>query len=171
MKATQYTTMTDNIMKKNELMSSKLEMGGVMIIKTAQKPLPDEFEGFGTAITGASCYELNLMPKTQRDEFLKDIYTQDGLDLSVGRVTIGSSDYSAELYSYDDVKDDKDLQHFSIEKDMAYVVPMIKEVINVKPDLMLFASPWSPPGWMKTGGLMCGGYMREKYLKCYANYK
>ena len=170
LKATQYTTMTDNIMKKNELMSSKLEMGGVMIIKTAQNPLPDEFEGFGTAITGASCYELNLMPKTQRDEFLKDIYTQDGLDLSVGRVTIGSSDYSAELYSYDDVKDDEDLQHFSIEKDMAYVVPMIKEVINVKPDLMLFASPWSPPGWMKTSGLMCGGYMREKYLKCYANY-
>jgi len=50
------------------------------------------------------------------------------------------------------------------------VIPMIKEILRINPDLYLFASPWSPPFWMKTGGSMCGGYMREEYLDCYADY-
>jgi glucosylceramidase len=47
---------------------------------------------------------------------------------------------------------------------------MIKEILAINPELYLFASPWSPPYWMKTGGSMCGGYMREQYLDCYADY-
>jgi glucosylceramidase len=65
---------------------------------------------------------------------------------------------------------DISLEHFSIEKDKEYIIPIIKEILEIKPDLMLFASPWSPPGWMKTGGSVGGGYMREKYLDCYADY-
>ena len=50
------------------------------------------------------------------------------------------------------------------------MIPMIKEILEVNPELYLFASPWSPPGWMKTGGSMCGGHMRAKYIECYAEY-
>lgn len=45
---------------------------------------------------------------------------------------------------------------------------MVKEALRANPDLYLFASPWSPPGWMKTGGSMCGGYVRDRYVDCYA---
>lgn len=124
------------------------------------------FLGFGVAITAASCYNLAQMEPAERRALLEEVYSK----LSFARLTIGSSDYSAELYSYDDVEGDAELKHFSIERDRAYVLPMIKEILAVRPDLTLFASPWSPPGWMKTGGLMCGGYMRSEFVECYADY-
>ena len=138
--------------------------------------LPDKnnsgrpFEGCGVAITGSSCYNLSLMDKEERQSLLKKIYSPSGLNCSVGRLSIGSSDYSAEIYTYDDVKDDIALEHFSIDRDKEYIIPIIKEILEIKPDLKLLASPWSPPGWMKTGGSLGGGHMREKYLDCYAEY-
>ena len=128
------------------------------------------FQGCGVAITGASCYDLSLMGAEERREFLEKIYGKNGLGLSIGRLTIGASDYSAEIYSYDDVEFDVELKHFSIERDEKYIIPMIKEILEINPELYIFASPWSPPGWMKTGGNMCGGYMREEFIECYAEY-
>jgi len=128
------------------------------------------FQGLGVAITGSSCYELSLMEPEQRKAFLKGIYSKEGVGLSIGRLSIGASDYSAELYSYAEVPNDMELKHFSVARDEKYIIPMIKEILEINPDIFLFASPWSPPGWMKTGGSMCGGYMREEYLDCYANY-
>ena len=130
----------------------------------------EQFTGFGVALTGASCYNLSLMDADERTRLLKSIYSDEGLDLSVGRLSIGASDYSAELYSYNDVAFDTKLEHFSIERDETYIIPMIQEILKIKPNLYLFASPWSPPGWMKTGESMCGGYMREQYVDCYADY-
>ena len=128
------------------------------------------FQGLGVAITGSSCYELSLMEPEQRKAFLKEIYSKEGVGLSIGRLSIGANDYSAELYSYAEVPNDMELKHFSVARDEKYIIPMIKEILEINPDIFLFASPWSPPGWMKTGGSMCGGYMREEYLECYANY-
>ena len=131
---------------------------------------PGDLLGFGVALTGSSCYELSTMAPEARKAFLEDIYTQKGLGLSVGRLTVGSCDYSAELYSYDDGPEDLPLENFSVKRDERYIIPMVKEALAANPDLYLFASPWSPPGWMKTGGSMCGGYMRDRYVDCYAQY-
>ena len=128
------------------------------------------FLGFGAALTPSSCYELSLMETTERTALLTHLYGKDGLGLSIGRICIASSDYSPELYSYDDVENDTELLHFSTERDEAYIIPMIKEILAIDPDIYLFASPWSPPYWMKTGGRMCGGYMRAEYVECYARY-
>lgn len=128
------------------------------------------FYGFGVAITPSSCYLLAQMEPAKRTAFLQHIYGKDGLNLSVGRLCVGSSDYSAELYTYDDIPFDTELKHFSVERDEKYVIPMIKEILNIRPDLYLYSSPWSPPGWMKTGGSICGGHMREEFVECYANY-
>ena len=140
------------------------------MLTPASAPSVRDFLGFGVAITPASCYLLKQMEPKERTAFLKSIYSKEGLNLSVGRVCIGSSDYSAELYSYDDVPFDRDLEHFSVERDEAYVIPMLREILAIRPDLYLLASPWSPPGWMKTGGLLCGGHMRDEFVECYARY-
>ena len=145
-------------------------MGEVEKLTCADKPSVRGFLGFGAAITASSCYNLSRMGQAERTAFLKSIYTKEGLNLSVGRVSIGSSDYSPELYSYDDVPGDLALEHFSVERDETYVIPMIREIISVRPDLHLLASPWSPPGWMKTGGVLCGGHMRDAFVECYARY-
>ena len=126
--------------------------------------------GFGVAITPSSCYILSRMEADARRALIEDVFTAKGLNLSVARLCIGSCDYSPEIYSYDDVEEDTSLAHFSVKRDEKYIIPMIREILAVRPDLYLFASPWSPPYWMKTGGSMCGGHMREKYLDCYADY-
>ena len=128
------------------------------------------FLGFGVAITPSSCYELSLMNPLERKNILRYIYSKDGLGLSVGRICVGSSDYSTEIYSYDDHPFDTTLEQFSVKRDEKYIIPMIKEILEINPDIYLFAFPWSPPGWMKTGGSMCGGYMREQYVDCYTDY-
>lgn len=168
LKGTHIFTDKDHFLSKQPIFPS-LKIPHVETL-TIEKNALNGFQGFGVAITPSSCFQLSLMAEEERTAFLKNIYTKDGLGLSVGRLCIGSSDYSAELYSYDDVPFDTQLRHFSIDRDRAYVIPMIKEILKINPDMLLFASPWSPPGWMKTGGSMCGGYMRSQYVDCYADY-
>lgn len=143
---------------------------GTTALTKSHSPKNSGFLGFGVAITGASCYNLSKMQADERRAFLESIYSEKGLGLSFGRLTIASSDYSAELYSYDDTENDTTLEHFSIERDKAYIIPVIREILEINPKIKLLASPWSPPAWMKTGGSLGGGYMREKYLECYAEY-
>ncbi len=139
-------------------------------VKLSSEPTAAGFYGFGAALTGSSCYLLSQMEPTERTALLRSLYTDEGLNLSVARLTIGASDYSAELYSYDDVPGDTGLEHFSIQRDESYMLPMLREILAIRPDLYLFASPWSPPGWMKTEGSLCGGFMREEYVECFADY-
>lgn len=169
MKVTQLFTTNGYTLVKREI-APALQMSGVHTVTATRKVLSDDFLGFGVALTGSSCYLLAQMPCEERTELLQRLYGKDGLNLSVARLSIGASDYSAELYSYDDTPNDTELAHFSIDRDRAYIIPMIREILAIRPDLYLFASPWSPPGWMKTGDSMCGGFMRSKYLDCYAEY-
>lgn len=168
MKARQILTDANHCMAELEIFKSLMVPGANTLY--VEKEAVEGFKGFGVAITGSSCYNLSTMKENERKDLLHKIYSKDGIGLSVGRLCIGSSDYSAELYSYDDVPFDTELKHFSIDRDKEYIIPMIKEILEVRPDLFLFASPWSPPGWMKTGENMCGGYMRDEYLECYAEY-
>ena len=169
MKATQYSTN-----KYGEFIPYTLKpalyMGGSYTAQKCSQSENTNFMGFGVAITGSSCYNLSKMPKSERRQLLEHIYGKNGLGLSIGRLSIGSSDYSAELYTYDDTENDIELKDFSIERDMEYIIPIIKEIIEINPEIKLFASPWTPPGWMKTGGSSCGGHMRKKYISCYADY-
>ncbi len=126
--------------------------------------------GFGCAYTDSACFLLSGMQPSARQIFLEDTFSPSKMNLNVGRISIGASDYSRDLYSYDDVTDDIDLKHFSIAHDDAYILPMLREMRRLNPELFLLSTPWSPPGWMKTYGSMLGGWMTSKYLAPYAAY-
>ena len=126
--------------------------------------------GFGSAYTDASCFLLSSMPPESRRSFLTDTFSPQAMNLSVGRTSIGASDYSREVYSYDDTPGDVTMTHFSIAHDEGYILPMLREMRGINPDLFLLASPWSPPGWMKTYGSMLGGWMQYKSMAPYALY-
>jgi glucosylceramidase len=127
--------------------------------------------GFGGAFTDASCYLFSKMDAGPRAKLLQEFFGPGGLGLSVGRTCIGSSDYSCSAYSFDDSPSpDPELKNFSIEHDRAYILPTLREALRVNPDLYLFSTPWSPPGWMKTGGSLLGGSMRKPYFPSYAQY-
>jgi len=126
--------------------------------------------GFGAAFTDAACYTFNQLSPSAREQLFHELFHPSEMGLSVCRTCIGSSDYSTKMYSYDEGEADPELKRFSIEQDRHYVVPMLREARKVNPDLFLFSSPWSPPGWMKAGGSMLGGSMRRRYMPAYAHY-
>lgn len=168
MKGIVISTDKDRLQARSELFPA-LSVPGADRLLVSDESLTG-FYGFGAAITPSSCYELNRMEPGARKKLLEHLYGKEGIGLAVGRICIASCDYSPEIYSYDDVPFDTALEHFSIERDKAYVIPMLKEILAINPDLRLLASPWSPPFWMKTGGSMCGGYMRSEFIDCYADY-
>ena len=127
-----------------------------------------EILGFGAAFTDASCYMFSQLSAEAREQLLHELFHPSEMGLNVCRTCIGASDYSTELYSFDEGEPDPELKRFSIDHDRAYFLPALRQARKENPDLFLFSSPWSPPGWMKAGGSMLGGSMRQKYFDSYA---
>jgi glucosylceramidase len=129
-----------------------------------------EILGFGGAFTDAACYTFNQLAPQAREQLLHEMFHPSEMGLSVCRTCIGSSDYSTKVYSFDEGEPDPDLTRFSIEHDREYILPILRQARKANPELFLFSSPWSPPGWMKFNGTMLGGSMRRYYLPAYAKY-
>ncbi len=168
---------TSNTKKHEELapiawerLKSTHDAGGAdqVVVDDSQRFQP--MLGFGCAYTDASCFLLNSMQPDARRKLLHETFSPQEMNLNVGRTSIGASDYSRNVYSYNDTADDLTMQHFSIAHDEAYILPMLREMRRINPDLFLLSTPWSPPGWMKTYGSMLGGWMTERYLAPYALY-
>jgi glucosylceramidase len=129
-----------------------------------------EILGFGGAFTDAACYMFNQLEATAREKLLHELFHPSEMGLSVCRTCVGSSDYSTKVYGFDEGEPDPDLARFSIEHDREYILPVLRQARQANPELFLFSSPWSPPGWMKFSGTMLGGSMRRHYLPAYAQY-
>ncbi|HEY0778218.1 MAG TPA: glycoside hydrolase family 30 beta sandwich domain-containing protein [Gemmatirosa sp.] len=130
-----------------------------------------EVLGFGAAFTDAACYTFNRLAAGARGALFHELYHPSEMGLNVGRACVGSSDYSTAAYSYDEsATPDPQLTRFSIAHDRRWILPMLREVRAVNPDLFLLASPWSPPAWMKDNDSLLGGTIRRRYLGPYADY-
>lgn len=128
--------------------------------------------GFGGCFSELGWEALQLANKEERETFLEELFSKDKCDFNVGRVPIGASDFSLAWYSCDEADGDYDLKHFNIERDKQYTIPFIREAQKRQKDFSLFASPWSPPTWMKTMKVCNYGTIRmeDRVLKTYAQY-
>ena len=133
----------------------------------AAQPM-QEYLGMGACLTDASAWLISRMNRRERKAFYK--YVFGDLGISILRLNCGSCDYATELYNYDDTPDDVQMEHFSVERDNLYYIPVIKEMQAACPDLFTFSSIWSVPGWMKSSGRMAGGKLLDEYLPATANY-
>ncbi len=128
--------------------------------------------GFGGAFTEAAAYTLSQVTTNLREEVLQSYYNKsEGLNYTIGRVHINSCDFCLENYTY--VNDfDVDLESFNIDRELQYVVPLIKDAEKIAGHkISLMASPWSPPAWMKSNNEMNhGGVLLPKYYQVWANY-
>jgi glucosylceramidase len=129
-----------------------------------------EVLGFGGAMTDATCYTFNRLAPSEREKLFHEMFHPSEMGLSVCRICVGSSDYSTKVYSFDEGAPDPNLTRFSIDRDREYILPILREARKANPDLFLFSSPWSPPGWMKFNNSMLGGSMRKYYFPAYAQY-
>jgi glucosylceramidase len=130
-----------------------------------------EILGFGGALTDATCYVLNQLSETERQAVMHDLFAPGEMAMNVCRTCIGASDYSRTAYTFDESPEpDPELKNFSIDHDKAYILPVLRDARKANPELFLFSSPWTPPGWMKSGGSMLGGAMRKPSFAPYAQY-
>jgi len=130
-------------------------------------------EGFGGAFTEAAAVTFYRMPAAIRAEILRAYFDPfAGHGYTLCRTHINSCDFALGNYAYDDVAGDTELQHFSIEHDRQALLPMIQEALQLTGTaLKLFASPWSPPAWMKTNGEMNhGGRLKPECQAAWARY-
>ena len=126
------------------------------------------FLGFGGAFTQSSGYNYLKLSDEERRSLLNDYFSADGLNYSMGRLPIGSCDFSPEKYSY---SYREDLSDFSIEKDKQYILPMLNDVKKIKNDIKLVSSPWSPPEFMKDNKkLVFGGKLLDGFKETWATY-
>ncbi|HBO99284.1 MAG TPA: hypothetical protein DD637_05565 [Verrucomicrobia bacterium] len=149
---------------------SDLPQGNANTVDLDAAAADHPFTGLGVSIPESSCWLLSRLPAEKRAEILRAVWTADGAGLSVARLQIGSSDYSMHAYTYDDVAGDTELEHFSIDPDRRYVLPVVKEIQKINPDVTFFASPWSPPAWMKDNGNVAGGSLLREHYGVYARY-
>ncbi|MEI6274398.1 MAG: glycoside hydrolase family 30 beta sandwich domain-containing protein [Prolixibacteraceae bacterium] len=132
-------------------------------------------DGFGFALTGGSAFLINQLPSQTRDALLKELFTTDSTYIGVSylRISIGSSDLDASVFSYDDMpagQTDTGLLKFSIEPDQSNLIPILKGIVALNPGIKILGSPWSPPTWMKTNQNSVGGSLKPEYYGVYANY-
>ncbi len=148
--------------------------GNVIYVDETQIYQP--IEGFGAAFTDSAAYLLNeiALPKSALTSTMNDLFGRagNGIGLSFMRTPMGASDLARTQYSYDDNNGTADptLANFSIAHDQADVIPIILQARTLNPQMKLMASPWSPPGWMKTSGSMVGGQLQSTMYAPFAGY-
>jgi len=131
-----------------------------------------EIEGIGGAITDSSAAVWSSLPEEARKRLLKDYFSPtEGIGYSLVRTTIHSCDFSPEPYTYCE-DGDKSLKSFSLAHDQRDRLPMLRSaIVAAGGSLKVYASPWSPPGWMKdNGSLMNGGSLLPSHSRTWANY-
>jgi glucosylceramidase len=133
-----------------------------IVINTAEPQ--QTFKGWGTCFNELDYDAWSLLSETDRTLFTKRLFNPNGdLRLGVGRISVGASDYACDWYSCDETSydgtnsdgtlnyaTDFTMEHFTIDRDRQKVIPSIKQALAENPDMTFWASPWSPPQWMKT---------------------
>ena len=136
-----------------------------------------EMDGFGYAITYSASYNLMQMAPAARKAFLTRTFSRtSGYGVSYVRISIGCSDFSSTEYS---LCDEPGLEHFRLHSDETnYVIPILKEILAINPDLKIIGSPWTCPKWMKIKSLSdpvgydswTSGTLNPKHYQTYADY-
>jgi glucosylceramidase len=185
------STTPASVWQKNQIKSGSksVENRSSIVINSEKKE--QKIDGFGGCFNELGWEALNTLPDENRELIIKSLFdTLNGCRFNLGRMPIGANDYAIDWYSFDESKDDFDMTDFTIERDRKRLIPYIRNARNYNPRLSIWASPWSPPSWMKTNnhyacspdsvnGLSEAGRgkelqnqfrMEDKYLKAYALY-
>ena len=148
--------------------------GGIPIVIDEQQTM-QTMDGFGFALTGGSAELMIKMNKAERAKLLKDLFATDGdaIGVSYIRLSIGASDLNSFVFSYNDLPEgetDFPLAKFDLGQDKKDVIPVMKEILAINPNIKILSSPWSAPVWMKTNDRVKGGALNPECYDVYARY-
>jgi len=129
--------------------------------------------GVGAALTYSSAYLINN--SVDRDAIIEYLFGSNGMSIQLVRLCIGASDFVTPAmghYTYNDTVGnvaDPNLEQFSIAKDQV-IIDVLKDALEINPNLVFMAAPWSAPAWMKTSNSLYGGSLKAAYYEAYAAY-
>jgi glucosylceramidase len=128
--------------------------------------------GFGGTYSEATAFNLKKLSEAKRNEVTQAFFNpQTGAGWNLMRTTINSCDASSEYYSYDEISGDTSLRHFSIQKDIDnYMIGGLQAALAINPKIKIFASPWTPPIWMKDTKVFNQGSLLPQFYDVWANY-
>ena len=171
-----YVTSLDeqSLLEEREILSKTIDTSLIdEVITVADSITYQTMDGFGYTLTGGSALHIHKMSDTARASLLHELFDTSGLGVSYLRLSIGASDLDVAPFSYNDLAEgetDEALEHFSLAQDTLHVVPVLKEILSINPDIKILGSPWSPPVWMKDNGDTRGGRLLPEYYDAYAAY-
>ena len=175
-KANYFTTSFDKTLL---LSSSTIQMGDGDIllpaIKVDTQTTFQTIDGFGYTLTGGSAYLIEKMEATSRDKLIKELFGCDEGENCVNylRISLGASDLSETFFTYDEMpagQTDPTLAQFNLSRDTLNLIPLLKRILSIQPQIKIMASPWTAPLWMKTNGQSVGGNLKTEYQGVYADY-
>jgi glucosylceramidase len=161
-------TLTDDLIFKRSFQPLESE---ISVFVNPEKQY-QTFIGIGGAITDASAEVFAKLPDDKQQEFLESYYDKNkGIGYTLARTNIHSCDFSSASYTYV-TDEEKDLNSFNIKQDKEYRIPLIKKAIQTAGgNLLLYASPWSPPAFMKDNkSMLKGGKLLPEYYQSWATY-
>ena len=161
-------TLTD----KQQLKPTKQPLETEVCVFLNPKKTFQSIVGIGGAITDASAEVFAKLPKGKQQELLTAYYDKtNGIGYSMARTNIHSCDFSSGSYTYVE-EGDKSLKTFSIKHDLEFRIPLIKEAAKMAgSSFVLYASPWSPPAFMKdNNNMLRGGKLLPEFSQSWANY-
>lgn len=132
-------------------------------------------DGFGFTLTGGSAQLINRMKAADKAALLQELFGTDDNHIGVSylRLSIGASDLSDRVFTYDDVpsgETDPMMAKFSLAPEQTDLLPVLKQILVINPALKILGSPWTPPVWMKTNGQSKGGSLKPEFYAAYARY-
>ena len=125
-------------------------------------------DGFGSCFNECGWLSLDLLSSADKDEIFKELFQPGyGANFTICRMPVAANDFATDWYSYNENEGDFAMEKFSIERDKKGLIPFIHEALKYNKELKLWASPWSPPSWMKYNkhyacNLSCDG-VDDKY--------
>ena len=163
------------LLAKQPTLVSAAPTAGVPTITVDGATTFQTMDGFGYTLTGGSAIVINRMPAVARDALLRELFARSATSLGVSylRLSIGASDLSAAPYTYDEVpagRTDPALAGFSIEAERADLIPVLRRILAINPNITLLATPWTAPRWMKDNGSYVGGSLLPAHYPAYARY-
>lgn len=190
-----YTTASERWVKAKKFVSKESAANATEIVVYTDSLL-QEIDGIGGAFNELGWAALQSLPQESSKQVFKELFSAEGCNFSMCRIPIGASDYALSYYSHNDVSGDFVMRDFNIDRDKYILIPYLKEALKVNPDLKIWASPWTPPAWMKVNehySLRAGDWngrpngnrmdpgaqilsnatafkMQDRYLKAYALY-
>lgn len=132
-------------------------------------------DGFGFSLTGGSAEVINSLSSQTKSNLLQELFGNqiNSIGISYLRISIGASDLDANTFSYNDLpagQTDLNLINFSLSPDLVNLIPILKEILLINPNIKIMASPWSAPVWMKDNNSTIGGSLKPEYYSVYAQY-